>query len=164
MKNPNYTVSDLITVVFNMAHSGALLLVLTGIISGAVLLSSRPAIALISFLVAVVILIGQVKSRIKHAGKIRALRMRGGRLVVRHPKSDGWLPAEKIASFRKTFYAYADPWRPFTIGYPGIEIRLRGISSPAEDLFAYGMTEQRDRVFEYLKNLYPDKALEETKK
>jgi len=84
-------------------------------------------------------MITQILSRLKHIKEIRALRFQGDRLEVRHPESQNWLPAENIVSFQKQNFIYADPWRPFTVGYPGIEIRLKDVSSSADDLFAYGM-------------------------
>jgi hypothetical protein len=110
--------------------------------------------------IAILILADQIRSKLQHIRAIRALCFNGSNLEVLTPNTEKWVSAYNMNSFCKQIYAYPAPWRPFTVGYVGIEIRLKGVRTPAEDLFAYGLVQQRDLVFDYLKGLWPEKAIE----
>lgn len=156
----DYTFSDRVTGFLNMMDMGTLALAFFLTLPGIPLFWYKFWVGAVMLAIALVLVAGQVLTRLKHIREIRALRMSHHELEAKHPVSNNWLPATAIESFRKEYFPFPDPWRPITVGYPGIEIRLKGVSQPIEDLFAYGMDELRDRVFECLKERYPDKAIE----
>ena len=133
----DYTFSDRVAGFLSMMDMGTVALAFFLTLPGIPLLWYKFWVGIILLGIALVLAASQVASRLKHIRKIRALRMSNNNLEVRHPVSNAWLPAASIESFRKEDFSFVDPWRPITVGYPGIEIRLKGVSQPAEDLFAY---------------------------
>jgi hypothetical protein len=95
------------------------------------------------------VLKSQLVSRIKHVRKLSALKFEQGELTV-YDKDGLHHSWRLIAKIRKKEYLYCDPWRPITVGYPGIEISLDGQNEPVEHLCAYGMEEDRDELYELL--------------
>jgi hypothetical protein len=103
------------------------------------------------------VLKGQVTSRIEHVRELGAFKFEEGELVVYD--GDGirhsW---RSISRIRKDHFSYSDPWRPITIGYPGIEIHLEGRDEPIEHLCAYGMDEDRDEIFDLVQQYLRGRA------
>jgi hypothetical protein len=133
-------------------HFGAVVLALLAIASSVVVLifDKTTIAALLAFFGAGLFLI-QFISRIRHILAISCLRVRNGQLQVFDPAIKRWLPSTAITEISKKDYPYPDPWRPITIGYPGLELHLRDKTEAVEHLFAPGMEVLRDEVFDLLK-------------
>jgi hypothetical protein len=133
-------------------HFGAVFLALLAITSSVVVLvfDKTMIAALLAFLGTGILLI-QFLSRIRHILDISYLRVRNGQLQVFDPATKRWLPSTAITEISKKDYPYPDPWRPITIGYPGLELHLRDRTEAIEHLFAPGMEVHRDEVFDLLK-------------
>ena len=146
---PTYTGADLISGILNMMHYGAVLLAVVFIVGG--LLASRSLLTSVA-LVAVggIILLTQIWSRLRHIRGLRRLRDRNGRLEVYERTSGQWISAEAITNVRRKEFPYSDPWRPITVGYPGLAIQLASLDEPIEVLYAYGLEDLRDEVYDYL--------------
>ncbi len=132
--------------VLNMVNHSALVIALVFLLLGWVIDHYFWLGSLIVFLSRQV-LKSQLTSRISHVRKLAAFRIERGELCVydKHGSRDGW---SQIARIRREDFLHCDPWRPITIGYPGIEIILEGHGEPIEHLCAYGMEEDRDEIFE----------------
>ena len=105
---------------------------------------------------AIGIVMVQLATRIRHIRAISHLRVRRGALEVLDNKTGAWLPVNAIERIRREDFPYADPWRPITLGYPGLSIALRGGSKPVEHLYPPGLEEQRDEAFRCLMRHYPE--------
>ncbi len=105
--------------------------------------------------------INQIISRIKCIKDMRAVRIKNVKLEIRSPHTSQWLSDPSVVSFSKRTFPYSDPWRPFTIGFPGIEIVLKNFEKPLKVLFPYGLETSRDEVFEVLNSDFPEKELED---
>ncbi len=95
------------------------------------------------------VLKSQFTSRIMHVRKLAAFKFEDGELYVydKHGLRHSW---RRITRIRRDSFLHCDPWRPITIGYPGIEIILAGQGEPIEHLCAYGMEEDRDEIFDLI--------------
>ncbi len=93
----------------------------------------------------------QVISRIKHVKQLGAFKFEDGELFV-YDKHGLRFSSRLIVKIRKKDFLYCDPWRPITIGYPGIEIMLDGQEEAIEHLCAYGMDEDRNEVFDLVQS------------
>lgn len=165
---PGYNFLTIILAAINMFHWGIVLASLvTGLLSGILWAAGQIAWSLVFVVVAVLGLTQQVVSRVVHIHKIRCLRIKNGTYQVKNPHSGKWVGFDQVVSFEKAEFRYADPWRPFTLGYPGIRFALKPDEGPtggplilAEDMFGYGMEPMRDRVFETLHKKYPAHAVD----
>lgn len=159
-KNIAYTPLELLTGIIRMAHVGALLIILLLSVFGGIMffLSGPGWISVACLLLAGILLMIQIVSRARYLAAVRSLRLSNGALEVRHPTSGRWVPASGATAFSSGFFLFADPWRPFTEGFPGIQITLADSDDPAYDLFGYGMAKKRDSVIGYLKEIKPEKV------
>ena len=48
-------------------------------------------------------------------------------------------------------FSHPDPWRPSTVGFPGSEDQLEGVIKPVELLYPYGLEDERDEMYVYLR-------------
>ena len=152
---PKYTLGTWVIAVVNMAHVGAIFLALLFLIFGLALIFWFPLIGEILFAISLWIIAVQVVSRVKFIRKLEAIRPTEGKLKIFHPGTKRWVPGNLVTGIVKEDYASPDPWRPVTLGFPGITITLKGIPEPAEVMFPYGFEDFRDRVFDYLTNSLP---------
>ena len=163
-----YNFLTVILAAINMFHVGVILASLvTGLLSGILWAFGQTVWSLVFVGIAVLGLTQQVISRVVHVRAIRCLRIKNGQYQVQNPHSGKWVDFDDVVSFEKTDFLYADPWRPFTLGYPGIRFALKrdagstgGPLILAEDMFGYGMDPVRDRVFEKLRQKYPAHAVD----
>jgi xanthosine utilization system XapX-like protein len=159
---PGYTVGACLTAALGLAHVGALvlagLLVLSAILALILFASPAPGLALLGL--ATLILSVQLVSRVRHVRALNRIRCSNGQLGFWSDEARAWIPAARVESVCRKDYAYADPWRPVTLGYPGIEIRLAGLTRPVEQLYPAGTEELRDAMFRYLSRRLPGKALD----
>lgn len=151
IRHPGYSTAALVMGVLNMSNVVAVLFALTVLISGFVTIFFSLLIGCALLALAVWILVDQFCSRFSHVRAIRALRIKRGRLEVRVAEND-WRADVVILDVAAEDFPYADPWRPFTLGYPGIRLRVRssGREFLVEDIFAYGMAPARDDVVQFL--------------
>jgi hypothetical protein len=151
---PTYTVLDLLSGALNMMHFGAALLAIVFLLAGAVLLFVYPRASPALMALAAIILTVQVASRLRHIRQLRTVREQNGRLQVYVRSSGRWVTVDTLTEVRKKQFPYADPWRPITVGYPGIELRIPSLDDPAEVLFPYGLEHLRDEVYAYLTKVW----------
>lgn len=161
---PNYSAGTWVTAVLNMVHlpgfvMGVLLLVL-----GLATFSKFPWVSKVMLPLSAWILLVQVISRVRFIRSLDAIRPFEGNVEIYHAENRRWYPGDSITSVAKKDFAYADPWRPITVGFPGIEIVLKGVSTPAEVLFPYGLDEHRDKVFDHLAELFPGRGASDSKR
>ena len=149
-KFPRNTFISLLEGVLNLMHIGAVLLGLLLLLGGFVSLFFFKSVAVICILLSILIFVTQVYTRIAHILEIQSIRKKGNAILIYHHKAGRNFNASEILSIEKKDFAYADPWRPITLGYPGIEINLKNESVPAEHLYPYGSEELRDRMYLYL--------------
>lgn len=157
-KMPRLTLCSWIRALAALSHAGVMLLASIALLVGLILLFFSPYKAIYPIGFSLYMFCKQVYSRIVHVRFIRQIRQRSGILEIFDRESGRWVPATGITGMRKEFFLYADPWRPITLGYPGIELSLEGASSKAEILYPYGLDYERDRLFAYLARLYQDKV------
>ncbi len=137
----------------NLMHFGAVLLASGFILSGGLLVGRYPFVAGSLLVLGAILLLIQLVSRLRHIRDLRTLRERAGSLEVRVPSSSQWVPVVRITSAHKGDFPRPDPWRPITLGYPGIEIKVSSISEPIKQLYPCGLEDLRDQVYDYLQGL-----------
>lgn len=149
MVHPGYEGGRLVRAVWNMAAPGTTLLGL-GLLAawGVFLVAGEPVYGVACGVFGGMLVAGQVKSRLGVLRSLRRLRRSGDAEsgFAYRDASGVWRPLCTVASLRATHPAYADPWRPFTIGFPAIEIGVVGEEGPVEDVFGYFMEAERDLV------------------
>jgi hypothetical protein len=151
MNHPKYNIIDFIVVFFNLMHWGAIILAaLFGIIGLGCNFFSEPA-AIVLFSIASFLFIVQIVSRAHHMFSIRTVRPSGNSFIILHRETGKRFSPDKIQCVRKKEFAYPDQWRPFTFGYPGLEIQLTNIEEPVAHLYPCGLEYLRDKMFTYLK-------------
>lgn len=137
--------------ILNLVHFGAVVLAGFLIVLGfcAYFLGLKTTAAVL-FVLPTAIGASQFVSRFRHIRRISRLRERGGCLEVFDQDTQRWLPQTMIQGVARKDFPYPDPWRPITIGYPGLHIELRGKRRAVEHLFPPGLEEHRDAVFRLL--------------
>lgn len=154
MRYPGYTFGNTIFSVINMSSVILVALAILLIIIGAILSNYYVA----GF--GVFILALQIKSRYRFVRDIRKLREVDGRLEALVSESRGWVSVDGLKRIAITNFPYADPWRPITLGYPGLILKIDGVDEDVEVLFAYGLDLARDDVAEMLVKRYPAAVME----
>ena len=151
MKYPDYGISEAISGFTSLIHWGAIMLALLFTILGIICVFVSLLLALLLFSLAVLILLIQIISRMRHMLKIRTVRPSRNSFYVFDIKTGKKFLPEDIRRVRKKSFEYADPWRPITLGYPGLEIELANVDYTIEDLYPWGLESLRDMMFTYLK-------------
>jgi hypothetical protein len=151
MNYPKYNIIDAIGGFMNLMHWGAMMLaVLFGAI-GLVCFFFSALASIVLFSLAGLLLVVQIISRARHMFTIRAVRRSGNSFVVLHRKTGQRFSPHDIRCVRKKDFPYSDPWRPITIGYPGLEIQVMNFEDTIEHLYPCGLEDLRDKMFTYLK-------------
>jgi len=162
MNYPKYNLGHAIVGFMNLMHSGAIMLAfLFGVIGLVCMFFSALASAILLSL-AGLLLVVQIISRARHMFKIRAVRRSRSSFTLLHPKTRQRFSPDDIQSVRKKDFLHPDPWRPITLGYPGLEIQLANVEEAIEHLYPCGVEDLRDKMFTYLKeHLSADVQFEE---
>ena len=164
LKYPGYTFGWYLNGVINLVHCGEVVLAVLLLVGGAILLVvSRIGGATLLVLAGLLFLV-QVISRVRYMRRLNHIRRRRGRVEVWSEGLRAWIPEARIEHFIRRDFHYPDAWRPISLTFPGIEIRLSGVDVPVEQLYPPGLDELRDRMFEYLSRRHPDKAVLESVK
>ncbi len=153
MAGLNLTTGEKLAASLAMAHYGAK--VSAGLMLLAALAAafwSLRAAGLLAGLSAI-LFANQLVSRWHYISGLSSLRLGRRGLEVKDREGDQWVGSERVEGVEKTFFPYSDPWRPITVGFPGIRIELSGRDRPVEHLLPYGMEAQRDRAFDRLTEL-----------
>jgi hypothetical protein len=108
----------------------------------------------------VLFLMIQALSRYRLIRRIRKLREKDGQLEALVAEPNKWVSVDGLKRVVATNFPYADPWRPISLGYPGLKLYIDGVEEKVEVLFAYGMESARDEAVEELAERYPDAILE----
>lgn len=161
---PKYSFGTCVIALLNMAHLPALVFGLLLLMVGLATVPKFSWLSKILLAIAAWIILAQVISRLWFIRSLYAIRPSQGGVEVFHAENRRWYPGSSVMSLAKKDFAYADPWRPITVGFPGIEIDLKGVSTPAEVLFPYGLEEHRDRVFDHLERLFADRVASDSKR
>ncbi|MBI2360017.1 MAG: hypothetical protein HYV04_14170 [Deltaproteobacteria bacterium] len=154
---PKYSFGIWVAGVVNMSNQGVVFLALVCGILGLLLVYWFPRLGGLLLVGSAFTLIVQVVSRVRYISKLQTIRPVPGGVEIFHWPSKRWLPGTLITTIAKEDFAYADPWRPITIGHPGIDITFQDVPEPAQVLFPYWLEWHRDQVFDYLARLFPDK-------
>ncbi len=137
MNYPKYNISDAIVGFMNLMHWGTIMLAaLFGVIGLACVFLSVLA-AIVLFSLAGLLFVLQIISRVHHMFTIRAVRPSGNSFAVLHRKTGQRFSPDQIQCIRKKEFFYSDPWRPITLGYPGLEIQLANIKEATEHLYPW---------------------------
>ncbi len=128
-------------------------------IAGAIYYFKNPIISYVLFITAGIIVVAQGVSRMEHVKQLSALCVHKGELAIRDRRKERWVHSSKIESFGKIDSDYAPPWGGKARHYPGIEIELEGVEDPVEHLYPKGLTTERDEMFAYLLEKFPDKMV-----
>jgi hypothetical protein len=161
---PKYSFGTWVAAVLNMSHLSALVVALVALVAGLATIRGFPWTSGVVLAFSALILGTQVVSRVRFIRGLSAIRPFEGGVEIFHTENRRWYPGSSVTSLAKKDFAYADPWRPITVGFPGIEIGLKGISTPAEVLFPYGLEEHRDKVFEHLEKLFTGRVVADSKR
>ena len=148
---PRYSLLTWIEAIVNMAHVGAVLLALVFLILGLSLLAWFSTVAKVFFVLSLIVITVQIASRIRFIRKIRIVRHVEGEIEFFDRPSNKWLPGKRIIRIATKEFSHSDPWRPLTVGFPGIEIQLEGVTKPVELLYPYGLEVDRDEMYVYLR-------------
>jgi hypothetical protein len=152
---PRYSLLSWIEAIVNMAHAGAVLLALVFLIVGLSLLAWFPTVAKVFLVLSLILITVQIASRIRFIRKLRIIRHVQGEIKIFDRPSNKWLPGSRIKKITKREFSHSDPWRPLTVGFPGIEVQLEGVTEPVAVLYPYGLEDERDRMYVYLRNALP---------
>ncbi len=148
---PRYSLLTWILAIVNMAHAGAVLLALVFLILGFSLLAWFPIVAKVFLVLSLILITVQIVSRIRFIRTLRTIRHVQGEIEIFDRASNQWLPGRRIKRIAKREFSHADPWRPLTVGFPGIEVRLEGVIKPVALLYPYGLEHERDEMYVYLR-------------
>ena len=151
MNYPKYKISDAIVGFMNLMHWGTILLALLFGVIGLMCVFFSVLAAIVLFSLAGLLFFVQIFSRVHHMFTIRAVRPSGNSFVVLNRKTGQRYSPEEIQCIRKKEFHYSDPWRPITLGYPGLEIQLANIEETIVHLYPCGLDNLRDKMFAYLK-------------
>ncbi len=148
---PRYSLLTWILAIVNMAHAGAVLLALVFLKLGFSLLAWFPIVAKVFLVLSLILITVQIVSRIRFIRTLRTIRHVQGEIEIFDRASNQWLPGRRIKRIAKREFSHADPWRPLTVGFPGIEVRLEGVIKPVALLYPYGLEHERDEMYVYLR-------------
>lgn len=151
MNYPKYGLSSAISGFTSLMHMGAIMLAILFGVIGVVCFFFSVFTATVLFSLAGLLLVLQIISRATHMSKIRAVMPSGSSFYVLNRKTGKRFAPDDIQCVRKKDFDYSDPWRPVTLGYPGLEIQLVNVKEPVEHLYPWGLTSLRDEMFRYLK-------------
>jgi hypothetical protein len=160
-KCPTYSPAAYAAGCLNLVHSGAIVLAVLFLASGWWLAGRSTVASIILLSLAGLILCSQIISRLRHMRELDCLRNRRGKVEFWDDGVKRWVSEDRIERIVRKNFSYSDPWRPVTLGYPGIEVFLSGVPEPVEVLYPAGLEELRDSVFEYLSGRHPGKASSE---
>ena len=151
MNYPKYNIRYALEGFMNLMHWGAIMLVLLfGVIGLVCLFFSIPA-SLVLFSIAGLLLVVQITARAHHMFTIRSIRRSGRSFTVLQRKTGQRFSPADIRCVRKKEFLRPDPWRPITLGYPGLEILLSNVEETIPHLYPCGQEDLRDKMFIYLK-------------
>ncbi len=148
---PRYSLLTWIEAIVNMAHVGAAFLALVFLILGFSLLAWFPIVAKVFLVLSLILITVQIVSRIRFIRTLRIIRYVQGEIEIFDRASNQWLPGRRIKRITKREFSHADPWRPLTVGFPGIEVQLEGVIKPVALLYPYGLEDERDEMYLYLR-------------
>jgi uncharacterized membrane protein len=152
---PRYSLLTWIEAIVNMAHPGAALLALVFLILGFGLLAWFSTVAKVFLVLSLILITVQIVSRIRFIRTLRIIRHVQGQIEIFDRPSNKWLPGSRIKRIAKREFSHADPWRPLTVGFPGIEIQFEGVIKPVALLYPYGLEDERDKMYLYLRKSTP---------
>jgi hypothetical protein len=161
---PKYSFGTWAAAVLGMCHLPALAIAVVFLVTGLVTIGRFPWTSGVLLALSAWILGVQVVSRVRFIRGLSAIRPFEGGVEIFYAENRRWYPGSSLTSLAKKDFAYADPWRPITVGFPGIEIGLKGVSTPAEVLFPYGLEEHRDRVFAHLEKLFAGRVASDSER
>ena len=148
---PRYSLLTWIEAIVNMAHAGAASLALVFLILGLSLLAWFSTVAKVFLVLTLILITVQIVSRIRFIRTLRIVRHVQGEIEFFDRPSNKWLRGRRIKRIAKKEFSRADPWRPLTFGFPGIEVQLEGVTKPIELLYPYGLEVDRDEMYVYLR-------------
>jgi len=159
-KPPTYSVGDYLIGAVNLVHYGAAFLAILSAVTGVLMLrfARGVGVALLGF--AALLLLVQLVSRVRHLRSLDRIRYVRGTVQFRSDEAGAWVSEDRVERIASKRFLYADAWRPITLGYPGIEVKLSGIREPVELLYPPGFEELRDRMFAYLSRRHPNDIVE----
>jgi len=152
---PRYSLLTWIEAIVNMAHTGAVLLALVFLILGFSLLAWFSTVAKVFLVLSLILITVQIVSRIRFIRTLRIIRHVQGKIEIFDRASNKWLPGSRIKRITKKEFLHADPWRPLTVGFSGIEVQLEGVIKPVALLYPYGLEDERDKMYLYLRKALP---------
>lgn len=158
-KPPTYSVGDYLIGAVNLVHYGAAFLAILSAVTGILMLRFARVVGMALLGFAALLLLVQLISRVRHLRSLNRIRFARGALELWSDEADAWISEDDVERITSKRFPYADAWRPITLGYPGIEVKLSGISEPVEQLYPPGFEEMRDRMFAYLSHRHPDKVV-----
>jgi hypothetical protein len=151
MNYPKYGIGDAIAGFSTLMHWGAVMLAVVLGAAGIVCFFFSVIAAIILIALSGMFLIVQIISRMRHMSAIMAVRPQGSSFyVLDHKTGRRYLPND-VRGVSKKEFEYSDPWRPITVGYPGLKIELANVKEPVEHLYPWGLESLRDEMFLYLK-------------
>lgn len=134
-----------------MTHVGAAFLALVFLILGLSLLAWFSTVAKVFLVLSLILITVQIVSRIRFIRTLRNVRHVQGEILIFDRPSNTWFPGSRIKRLAKREFSRPDPWRPLTVGFPGIEVQIEGVIKPVELLYPYGLEEERDEMYVYLR-------------
>ncbi len=152
---PTYSVGDYLVGALNLVHYGAAFLAILFVVSGLLLLRFVRGVGVVLLALAALLLLVQLVSRVRHVRSLDRIRCVRGTVELWSDEAGAWVSEDRVERIASKRFLYADAWRPITLGYPGIEVELSGISEPVELLYPPGFEELRDRMFAYLSRRHP---------
>ncbi len=152
---PRYSLLTWIEAIANMVHAGAVVLALVFLILGLSLLAWFSTVAKVFRVLSLILSTVQIVSRIRFIRTLRIIRQVQGKIEIFDRASNKWLPGSRIKRITKKEFLHADPWRPLTVGFSGIEVQLEGIIKPVALLYPYGLEDERDKMYLYLRKALP---------
>ena len=159
-KPPTYSVGDYLVGAINLVHYGAAFLAVLFVVTGLLMLRFARAVGLALLGLAALLLLVQLVSRVRHVRSLDRIRCVRGTVELWSDEASAWVSDHRVERIASKRFLYADAWRPITLGYPGIEVKLSGIREPVELLYPPGFEELRDRMFAYLSRRHPANIVE----
>ena len=152
---PRYSLLTWIEAIVNMAHAGTVLLALVFLILGLSLLAWFSTVAKVFLVLSLFLITVQIVSRIRFIRTLRIIRHVQSEIEIFDRPSNKWLPGSRIKRITKKEFSHADPWRPLTVGFPGIEVQLEGVIKPVALRYPCGLEDERDKMYLYLRKALP---------
>lgn len=157
---PDLTIGWWVVAFKNLMHPLAVVVGMVCLLIGARLWQSSPGKGAALLSIGALFLLIQILTRNTHIQEGRRLRLRRGTPQLLDPQTGGWKALDElessIVSITKDYYPFADPWRPFTLGYFGIAITLRDREQPVLHLLPWGLESLRDDQFKWLEERFPN--------